>query len=165
MSEIPRLSECDVTAILSSPKCEKSLLIPKRPEQREKPLLIPTRPPCNHLRATHEPLTVSLLHWRAGSVRSFTTIRKQAGLSCGSCPRKGEVFAYGGLSQNLKDLKQSTDSTRSDFGISLSEKKSDFLLNRLSQTFQGVVPGSKTQTLNSAAGRGKFPTLNPKRYV
>ena len=30
---------------------------------------------------------------------------KDAGLYCGSRLRKGEVFAYVGLSQNLKDLK------------------------------------------------------------
>ena len=32
-------------------------------------------------------------------------IRKDAGLYCGSRLRSGEVFAYVGLSQNLKDLK------------------------------------------------------------
>jgi len=31
-------------------------------------------------------------------------IRKEAGLFCGSFLRKGEVFAYVGLTQNLKDL-------------------------------------------------------------
>ena len=30
--------------------------------------------------------------------------RKDAGLYCGSRLRKGEVFAYGGLPHNLKDL-------------------------------------------------------------
>jgi len=39
-----------------------------------------------------------------GSKRSFTAIRKEAGLFCGSFLRKGEVFAYAGRSQNLKDL-------------------------------------------------------------
>jgi hypothetical protein len=34
----------------------------------------------------------------------LTAIRKDAGLHCGPCLRKGEVFAYDGLSQNLKDL-------------------------------------------------------------
>ena len=37
--------------------------------------------------------------------RSFTAIRKDAGLCCGSRLRSGEVFAYVGLPQNLKDLK------------------------------------------------------------
>ena len=32
-------------------------------------------------------------------------IRKDAGLYCGPRLRKGEVFAYVGLPQNLKDLK------------------------------------------------------------
>ena len=32
-------------------------------------------------------------------------MRKDAGLCCGSRLRKGEVFAYVGLPQNLKDLK------------------------------------------------------------
>ena len=41
----------------------------------------------------------------AGSSRSFTVIRKDAGLYCGPRLRKGEVFAYVGLPQNLKDLK------------------------------------------------------------
>ena len=41
----------------------------------------------------------------SGSSRSFTAIRKDAGLSCGSRLRKGEVFAYAGRNQNLKDLK------------------------------------------------------------
>ena len=36
---------------------------------------------------------------------SFTAIRKEAGLFCGSFLRKGEVFAYAELSQNLKDRK------------------------------------------------------------
>ena len=38
-------------------------------------------------------------------MRSFTAIRNDAGLSCGSFLRKGEVFAHARLSQNLKDLK------------------------------------------------------------
>ena len=35
----------------------------------------------------------------------FLAIRKAAGLYCGPRLRKGEVFAYVGLPQNLKDLK------------------------------------------------------------
>ena len=38
-------------------------------------------------------------------VKSFAAIRKDAGLYCGSRLRSGEVLAYVGLSQNLKDLK------------------------------------------------------------
>ena len=51
-----------------------------------------------HRRASHQ-------HCTAGSSRSFTAIRKDAGLCCGSRLRKGEVFAYVGRNQNLKDLK------------------------------------------------------------
>jgi len=36
-------------------------------------------------------------------LRSFAAIRKDAGLFCGSFLRKGEVFAYVGRIQNLKD--------------------------------------------------------------
>ena len=42
-------------------------------------------------------------------MRSFTAIRKDAGLYCGSLLRKGEVFTYVGLPQNLKDLKDGRD--------------------------------------------------------
>ena len=58
-----------------------------------------------HFRITLKPLTASHLHCTARSSRSFTAIRKDAGLCCGSRLRKGEVFAYVGLPQNLKDLK------------------------------------------------------------
>ena len=51
-------------------------------------------------------ITFSHLHCTAGSSRSFTAHRKGAGLCCGSRLRKGEVFAYVGLPQNLKDLKE-----------------------------------------------------------
>ena len=61
-----------------------------------------------HFRITLEPLTASHLHCTAGSSRSFTVIRKDAGLYCGPRLRKGEVFAYVGLPQNLKDLKRGT---------------------------------------------------------
>ena len=37
-------------------------------------------------------------------MRSFTAIRKEAGHFCGSFLRKGEVFAFVGRNQNLKDL-------------------------------------------------------------
>ena len=50
-------------------------------------------------------LTASHLHCPAGSSRSFTAIRKDAGLYCGPRLRKGEVFAYVRSIQNLKDLK------------------------------------------------------------
>ena len=49
--------------------------------------------------------SVSHLDCTAGSSRSFTAIRKDAGLCSGSRLRKGEVFAYVGRNQNLKDLK------------------------------------------------------------
>jgi len=58
------------------------------------------------------PLTASHLHSTVGSSRSFTAIRKDAGLCCGSRLRKGEMFAYVGLPQNLKDLKSSTQEFR-----------------------------------------------------
>jgi hypothetical protein len=35
-----------------------------------------------------------------------SALRKEAGLFCGSLLRKGEVFAYAGSIQNLKDLKE-----------------------------------------------------------
>ena len=43
--------------------------------------------------------------------RSFTAIRKDAGLCCGSRLRSGEVFAYVGRNQNLKDLKHPCEIT------------------------------------------------------
>jgi hypothetical protein len=55
-------------------------------------------------RITLLPLTAIHLHCIAGSSRSFTAIRKDAGLYCGPRLRKGQVFAYVGLPQNLKDL-------------------------------------------------------------
>ena len=39
-----------------------------------------------------------------GSHIGFAAIRKEAGISCGSFLRKGEVFAYGRSIQNPKDL-------------------------------------------------------------
>jgi len=45
--------------------------------------------------------------WRAGSSRSETA------LFCGSFLRKGEVFAYLGRNQNLKDLKRAGSSRSS----------------------------------------------------
>ena len=46
------------------------------------------------------------IHYRgAGSSRSFTALRKDARLCCGSRLRKGQVFAYVGSIQSLKDLK------------------------------------------------------------
>ena len=53
-------------------------------------------PPTPHLRITLWILTASHLHCTAGSPRSFTAIRKDAGLCCGSRLRSGEVFAYVG---------------------------------------------------------------------
>ena len=44
-------------------------------------------------------LAASHLHWRSGSSRSFTWIRKKAVIFCGSFLRKGEVFAYVGSIQ------------------------------------------------------------------
>ena len=57
-------------------------------------------------RITLSPFTASHLHCTAGSSRSFTAIRTDAGLYCGSRLRKGEVIAYLGRNQNLKDLKE-----------------------------------------------------------
>ena len=87
------------------PLCTKGLCVAV-------PLL--TKGPCVALpprtRAAHGPPIPSVGCVRgdrhlAGSSRSFTAIRKDAGLCCGSRLRKGEVFAYVGLPQNLKDLK------------------------------------------------------------
>ena len=58
-----------------------------------------------HFRITLKPLTASHRHCTAGSSRSFAAIRKDAGLYCGPRLQKGEVFAYVGRNQNLKDLK------------------------------------------------------------
>ena len=52
--------------------------------------------------------------------RSFAAFRKDTELYCGSRLRKGDVFAYVGLSQNLKDLK---DRTRQLQGFLAHEKK------------------------------------------
>ena len=46
---------------------------------------------------------------------SFAAIRKDTGLYCGSRLRKGEVFGYVGLSQNLKDLKDHSTRTPDPF--------------------------------------------------
>jgi hypothetical protein len=63
-------------------------------------------PEFRTLRLTLQTLAAtSLLLWRAGSLRSFTAIRKKARLVCGSFSRKGEMFAYGGRDKNLKDRK------------------------------------------------------------
>jgi hypothetical protein len=51
------------------------------------------------------------LHWRAAPLRSFAALRKEAGIFCGSFLRKGEVFAYVGRSQNLKDQKNKVTAT------------------------------------------------------
>ena len=62
----------------------------------------------NNPKAPSTPLrAICTVPGTAGSSRSFTAIRKDAGLCCGSRLRKGEVFAYVGLPQNLKDLKKS----------------------------------------------------------
>ena len=37
-------------------------------------------------------------------MKSFDAIQKEAKLSCGSFPRKGEAFAYVGSIQNVEDL-------------------------------------------------------------
>ena len=48
----------------------------------------------------------SLLHLPAfATMVTIVAIRKDAGLCCGSRLRRGEVFAYVGLPQNLEDLK------------------------------------------------------------
>ena len=58
-----------------------------------------------HLKVTLQALAESLLQWRAGSLRSFAAIRKEAGIFSGSFLWKGEVLAYNGRIQNLKDSK------------------------------------------------------------
>ena len=54
-------------------------------------------------------LAANLLHWMAGSSRSFAAIRKEAGLFCGSFLRNGEVFAYDRGANDLNDLKKRPD--------------------------------------------------------
>ena len=67
-----------------------------------------TRPvSSNNLEDLKKKMTASHLHCTAGSSRSFTAIQKDTGRCCGSRLRKGEVFAYVGLPQNLKDLNNS----------------------------------------------------------
>ena len=65
------------------------------------------------------------LHCTAGSSRSFTAIRKDAGLYCGSRLRKGEVFAYVGRIHNLKDLKVDTRESRSETLIGNRKSRRD----------------------------------------
>ena len=67
-------------------------------------------------------LTASHLHCTAGSSRSFSAIRKDAGLYCGSRLRSGEVFAYVGLSQNLEDLKCTPTNFVTDRGAERGDK-------------------------------------------
>ena len=43
-----------------------------------------------------------------------------AGLCCGSRLRKGEVFAYVGLPQNLKDLKENESGLAKSFRMTIS---------------------------------------------
>ena len=75
-----------------------------------------------HVSITLEPLTASRLHWRAGPLRSFAAIQKQAGLFCRSFLRNGEVFAYVGRIQNSKGLKdQPFDNTPHGSRVSLPQ--------------------------------------------
>ena len=46
----------------------------------------------------------SRVEWSNVSPKSILAIRKDTGFCCGSRLRKGEVFAYVGPPQNLKDL-------------------------------------------------------------
>jgi len=59
-----------------------------------------------HLRTTLELLAASYLHCRAGFLRSFTAIRKEAGLFYESFLQKSEVFAFVERNNHLKDLKE-----------------------------------------------------------
>ena len=60
----------------------------------------------------------------AESSRSFTAIRKDAGLYCGSRLRKGEVFAYVGRNQNLKDLKgRAPPPLSAELGVQLTQSR------------------------------------------
>ena len=47
------------------------------------------------------------------SLRSFPAIRQEAIRFCGFFLRKGKVFAYVGINQNLKDLKDPEQGTPS----------------------------------------------------
>ena len=51
-----------------------------------------------------QPLPQTLYNGRVPDSKSLTAIRKDSGPSCGSFLRKGEVLAYVGRSQILKDL-------------------------------------------------------------
>ena len=94
-----------------------------------------------HLRTTLYTLTASHLHCTAGSSRSLTAIRKDAGLCCGSRLRKGEVFSYVGLPQNLKNLKSATEDTCRPPDRSCSDGS------------RGLLSGSRTRSL--------FQTFSP----
>jgi hypothetical protein len=61
-------------------------------------------------------MTRGLLRGERERQGSFTAVRKDAGLCCGSRLRKGEVFPYVGLPQNLKDLKD-LKGVRRDFRL------------------------------------------------
>ena len=69
--------------------------------------------------------------------RSFTAIRKDAGLYCGPRLRSGEVFAYVGLFQNLKDLKSDSRCARCGAGAGCSTIKHQclYLIRARSQEF------------------------------
>ena len=57
-----------------------------------------------NLKDLKDSLAASHLYWKVGSMRSFTAIKKNAGLLCGPY---GELFAYVGISQTLKVFKNS----------------------------------------------------------
>ena len=120
------------------------------------------------IQSTQAPLTASHLHCTAGSSRSFTAIRKDAGLCCGSRLRSGEVFAYVGLSQNLKDLKDHQSTLQSllasSSSVGSSRKRSHL------RTFPSSVsapPNSRTCLLQRRASccSARARTILPSRLA
>ena len=68
-----------------------------------------------------------------------TAIRKDAGLYCGPRLRKGEVFAYVGLSQNLKDLNWVKPHPKFPLcDLNLTSPYSRFYLGELLESKSGV---------------------------
>ena len=63
---------------------------------------------------------------------AFTAIQKDAGRCCGSRLRSGEVFAYVGRNQNLKDLKAQA-SMRADLGVEVLVRVEQHLVRHLYQ--------------------------------
>ena len=86
-------------------------------------------------------LAASHVHWRAGSLRSFTATRKEAGLFCEPLLRKGEMFAYGRnfiLKDPKGELKQDKKLRKPRRPDEITSDES----NQLYNLRMGAVPGN-----------------------